>query len=78
MSPGAVYTAMDRLQGRGFVASEVVNAPPEQGGRRQKRYRLRSAGALALDRTVRELESMAHGLGDALTDAVDAALGGDR
>lgn len=75
VSPGAVYTAMDRLQSRGFVASEVVNAPPEKGGRRQKRYRLRSEGALALDRTVRELESMSRGLGDALTEAVEAALG---
>ncbi len=74
VSPGAVYTAMDRLQGRGFVASEVVNAPPEQGGRRQKRYRLRPEGALALDRTVRELESMSRGLDDALTEAVEAAL----
>jgi DNA-binding PadR family transcriptional regulator len=75
VAPGAVYTAMDRLQGRGFVASEITNAPPEQGGRRQKRYRLLPDGALTLDRAVRELESMAAGLGDALTEAVDAALG---
>jgi PadR family transcriptional regulator PadR len=75
VAPGAVYTAMDRLQGRGFVTSEVVKAPAEQGGRRQKRYRLRSEGAIALDRAVRELDSMAEGLGDALTDAVKTALG---
>ena len=54
VSPGAVYTAMDRLQSRGFVASEIVNAPPEEGGRRQKRYRLLPQGAVALDRAVRE------------------------
>lgn len=76
VAPGAVYTAMDRLQGRGYVTSEVVNAPPEQGGRRQKRYRLLSDGALALDRAVRELEAMSDGLDDALSAAVAAANSG--
>ncbi len=76
VAPGAVYTAMDRLRGRGFVTSEVVNAPPELGGRRQKRYRLRPEGALALDHAVREMESMARGLDDALSSAVEDALGG--
>ncbi|NKB86660.1 MAG: PadR family transcriptional regulator [Acidobacteria bacterium] len=76
VSPGAVYTAMDRLQGRGYVASDVVKAPPELGGRRQKRYRLRPQGAIELNRAVRELEAMADGLDDALHAAVAAADGG--
>lgn len=75
VSPGAVYTAMDRLQERGLVDSEVVNAPPELGGRRQKRYRLEPAGALALDHSMRELSSMADGLRDQLDAAVRAARG---
>lgn len=78
VSPGAVYTAMDRLQGRGFVASEIINAPAEQGGRRQKRYRLKAEGALALDRAVRELNSMAAGLDDELAAAVRTARGPGR
>lgn len=78
VSPGAVYTAMDRMEGRGFVESEVVTLPTEQGGRRQKRYRLQPAGALALDRAVRELDSMAHGLEEELATAVAAARAGER
>lgn len=76
VSPGAVYTAMDRLQGRGFVSSEVVNAPPEQGGRRQKKYRIEPDGAAALDRAVRDLNSMAAGLDDELAAAVRSAHDG--
>lgn len=78
VSPGAVYTAMDRLEGRGFVASQVVNLPPELGGRRQKRYGMGPRGALALDRAVRELESMARGLDGELEAAVSAARAGER
>lgn len=77
VSPGAVYTAMDRLQGRGFVASEVITAPPQQGGRRQKRYRIEPDGAVALDRAVRELHSMSAGLDDELAAAVRGARPGD-
>ena len=77
VSPGAVYTAMDRLQGRGFVASQVVTAPPERGGRRQKRYRLTADGALSLDRAVRELNSMADGLAEHLAAAVESARTGE-
>ena len=40
VSPGAIYTALERLVGRGFVASEIGDTTPERGGRRRKFYRL--------------------------------------
>ena len=40
ISAGAVYTALDRLEGRGFVSSRVGDPTPQRGGRRKRHYRL--------------------------------------
>lgn len=62
VSAGAIYTALDRLAGRGMVASEVGEPTAERGGRRRKYYRLLPEGALALSRSVDVIRSMADGL----------------
>lgn len=69
VSPGAIYTAMDRLSGRGFVSARIQAAPPEQGGRRRKYYALESPGARALERSFRVLSQMAEGLAARLSAA---------
>lgn len=62
VSPGAVYTALDRLQSRGFVTSEVGDPTPERGGRRRKYYRLEPEGAMELNRSIEVIKSMSVGL----------------
>jgi DNA-binding PadR family transcriptional regulator len=62
VSAGAVYTAMERLEARGFVSSYIGEPAPQRGGKRKKHYRLEQAGALALNRTYESLQQMAKGV----------------
>jgi DNA-binding PadR family transcriptional regulator len=62
LSPGAVYTGLDRLQRRGFVTSELGEPTPERGGKRRRRYSLRPAGRSALREMHAALEQLARGL----------------
>lgn len=48
VAPGAVYTAMDRLERRGFVTSRLGEPLAVRGGRRRRIYRLEPAGARAV------------------------------
>ena len=62
LSPGAIYTGFQRLERRGFVASIFGDPTPARGGKRRKLYRLRPAGARALDQARAALAGMARGL----------------
>lgn len=62
VSAGAVYTAMERLESRGFVSSFIGEPTPQRGGKRKKHYRFEKAGALALTRTYESLHQMARGV----------------
>lgn len=62
VAAGAIYTALDRLAGRGLVTSRVGEPTPERGGRRRKYYTLEPAGAVELSRSVDVIRSMAEGL----------------
>ena len=48
---GSVYSALDRMEKKGLVASEVGDPTPERGGRAKRYYRLRRPGVLALTRS---------------------------
>jgi DNA-binding PadR family transcriptional regulator len=48
VSPGAIYTACDRLERRGLLGSALGEPTPERGGKRKRYYRLRPAGIAAL------------------------------
>jgi len=48
VSPGALYTALTRLEDRGYVTSELGEPTPERGGKRKRHYRMRPAGQAAL------------------------------
>ena len=48
VSPGAIYTALNRLERRGFVSSRFGDPTPERGGKRKKFYRLETPGASAV------------------------------
>jgi PadR family transcriptional regulator PadR len=73
VSPGAIYTALERLAGRGFVTAEIGDGVPERGGRRRKIYTLEPAGAEALQRSFTTLNKMADGLALKLAGAADRA-----
>ena len=62
ISPGAVYTAMARLEERGFVASKIDGPAPAGGGRRKKYYSLEGSGAGALANAYDQVANMADGV----------------
>ena len=63
ISAGALYTALNRLETRGFVTSRLGEPTPQRGGKRKRHYTLRPAGEGALARTYESLRMMASGLG---------------
>lgn len=58
VSPGAVYTALERLSLRGLVSSTLGSPTPERGGRRKRYYRLTAAGTRALRESLRTTAAM--------------------
>ena len=62
LSPGAVYTAMARLEERGFVTGEIGGSAPARGGRRKKFYSINPQGAEALESAYDQVAKMADGV----------------
>jgi PadR family transcriptional regulator, regulatory protein PadR len=62
VSSGALYTALDRLEGRGFVQSRLGEPTAARGGRRKRHYAIEPAGARALTRSYDALQKMASGM----------------
>jgi PadR family transcriptional regulator PadR len=62
ISPGALYTALDRLEKRGLVTSRLGDSTPERGGKRKRLYTLQPAGERALARVYESLRQMASGV----------------
>lgn len=61
-SLGALYTTLDRLEGKGFVASRMGKPTAVRGGRRKKMCRLTAAGKRALSHTWDIQRRMTEGL----------------
>jgi PadR family transcriptional regulator PadR len=59
---GALYTTLDRLEGKGYVSSRVGEATPQRGGRAKKYFRVESPGSVALRQAYRATLSMAQGI----------------
>lgn len=62
ISPGALYTALDRLEKRGLVSSRLGDPTPLRGGKRKRLYTLQPAGARALARVYESMRLMASGI----------------
>lgn len=75
-SPGAVHTALDRLQKRGLVESATADAPPSRGGRPRRFYALTPQGALALRESHSAVLRMAQGTAARLADLPSGEVGG--
>jgi PadR family transcriptional regulator, regulatory protein PadR len=63
VSIGAVYATLDRLERKGYVASQRGDPTPERGGRSKRFFRATADGVEAVSRTHRALERMTEGLG---------------
>jgi len=59
---GALYTALDRLERKGFVRSAASEPTPQRGGRSKRHFTLLPAGAAALERSREMMQRMWAGL----------------
>jgi PadR family transcriptional regulator PadR len=66
VSINAVYTTLDRLEGKGLLRSWVGEPTAQRGGRRRKFYALRPSGVTALRHAYRAFTAMADGLEERL------------
>lgn len=62
VSPGAVYTALDRLERRGLVSSWLGEPTAVRGGKRKRFYQLEPAGREGLKRSREAMSRMVEGL----------------
>jgi PadR family transcriptional regulator PadR len=62
VSPGAIYTTLDRLERRGYVSTSLGDPTPQRGGKRRRFYRLRPAAAAAIREAQAQVASMSSGL----------------
>ena len=61
VSINAVYTTLDRLEGKGLLRSWEGEPTPQRGGRRRKFYALRPTGVTALRQSYHAFRSMTEG-----------------
>ena len=62
VSYGAVYTTLDRLEQKGYVAHRMGESTPERGGRARKYFRVQPEGRAALRATQQALQIMSEGV----------------
>jgi DNA-binding PadR family transcriptional regulator len=63
VSVGAIYTALSRLEARGYVQSKLGEPTPERGGKAKRYYRVLPAGRKALAKAQSVLLGLARDLG---------------
>jgi PadR family transcriptional regulator PadR len=59
---GALYTALDRLEGKGCLRSRMGDATDERGGKARRYFTVTAAGLKAIKATHGALASMTKGL----------------
>ena len=59
---GSVYSALDRMEVKGFLTSTIGEPTPERGGRAKRYYRLEPAGVSALQRAREMFSNLWDGL----------------
>jgi PadR family transcriptional regulator, regulatory protein PadR len=59
---GALYTALDRLERKGFVASRMSEPTSQRGGRSRRYFCVRPSGVTALERSREFMSRMWAGL----------------
>ncbi|HST80082.1 MAG TPA: PadR family transcriptional regulator [Verrucomicrobiae bacterium] len=64
VSVGSVYAALERLEQKGLVKSEIGDPTPERGGKAKRYFRVTREGLRQLHKTRRVLTAMWDGLPD--------------
>ena len=67
---GALYTALDRLERKGYVSSHMSEPTPERGGRSKRHFHLRASGVTALRQARERLNRMWAGIGKNLKSGI--------
>ena len=62
VAPGALYTTLQRLEEKGFVASRLGDPTPERGGRAKRYYKVSAAGLKTVKRAHNAYQSLLEGL----------------
>jgi DNA-binding PadR family transcriptional regulator len=62
IAPGALYTALERLEAKGLVRSRMGDPTPQRGGRAKRYVTVTGAGIQALARAVQAYERLLDGL----------------
>lgn len=55
---GAVHSALNRLEGKGFLKSKLAEATHERGGRRKRLFQITAAGKAALEKSREQRNSL--------------------
>jgi DNA-binding PadR family transcriptional regulator len=66
ISPGAIYTGLNRLESRRLVTSQLGEPSPARGGKRRRLYRITTQGARVLASSHAAIGEMARGLASKL------------
>ena len=59
---GSVYAALERLEAKGFVTSQLGDSTPERGGRAKRYFHVTAKGLREVGETHRTLKKLWHGL----------------
>jgi PadR family transcriptional regulator PadR len=62
IAPGAMYTALERLETKGLLRSQMGDPTPQRGGRAKRYVTVTPAGVRALTRAVQAYERLLDGL----------------
>jgi PadR family transcriptional regulator PadR len=62
-TPGAIYTTLERLEGKGLVKSEAGEATAERGGRAKRYYTVTKLGRDTLKEVQNDYRNLSQGLG---------------
>ena len=62
VAPGALYTALERLETKGLITSRMSDPTPQRGGRAKRLVTVTAAGMKALTRSVQAYERLLDGL----------------
>ena len=62
VAPGALYTALERLEAKGAVTSRMGDPTPQRGGRAKRYVTVTPQGREALTRAVQAYERLLEGL----------------
>jgi PadR family transcriptional regulator PadR len=69
LTRGAIYTALRRLEAKGFLVGRLGEATPARGGRAKRFLSVTGAGLAELRSSTRDLDRMRAGLEDVISEA---------